>query len=58
MASSSETGKEGISELVAAKDGIKEKDPATALGEWYVQYLLMCSASVMISISESCETVG
>jgi hypothetical protein len=35
MASSPETGKE-VSEPAAAKDGINEKDPATALGEWYV----------------------
>jgi hypothetical protein len=55
MASSPETEKEGISEPAAAKDGTNEKDPATALGEWYVQYLLRFKAlaSVMISISES-----
>jgi hypothetical protein len=55
MASSPETGKEEISKPAAAKGGINEKDPATALGEWYVQYLLKFKAlaSVMTSISES-----
>jgi hypothetical protein len=52
MASSRETGKE-VSEPVAAKDGINEKDPATALGEWYVQYLSKRWPMMMILMSES-----
>jgi hypothetical protein len=39
MASSPETAKEGINKPAAAKDVINEKDPATALGEWYVPYM-------------------
>jgi hypothetical protein len=57
MASSPETGKEGINEPVAAKDGMNEKDPATALGEWYVQHLSMRSLVMMILMSESWDTV-
>jgi hypothetical protein len=41
-----------------AKDGINEKDPATALGEWYVTFhrfhIFQCVLMV-ISISESCN---
>jgi hypothetical protein len=47
MASSPETAKDGINE---PKVGIDEKDPATALGEWYVQFLSMRSL-LMISIA-------
>jgi hypothetical protein len=55
MASSPEMKEKGVNEPVAAKDGMNEKDPATALGEWYVQYLSMRSL-VMMMMSKSWDT--
>jgi hypothetical protein len=57
MASAPETGKKGINEPIAAKDVMNEKDPATALGEWYVQHLSMRSRVMMILMSKSWDAV-